>query len=139
MRYLIIILVLVAAVSTCTQNEARELGHEAQSLYQKGDYKEAVATAERGLKAAENAKNNADIVLSLNNLAFFYQMQGKYVLAGPLLERALKIQEEIDGPEHPDVAALLEALGIHYSEQGDYKKAESLLKHALAIQEKMLG
>ena len=40
--------------------------------------------------------------LSLNNLAFLYQDQGKLDAAEPLLERALAICEQSLGPEHPN-------------------------------------
>ena len=43
---------------------------------------------------------------SLNNLAVFYQDQGKYAEAEPYLQRALTIIEQALGPDHPNTVTV---------------------------------
>ncbi len=64
---------------------------------------------------------------------------GHYSDAEPLLIRALKINEEALGPEHPKVAQSLNNLAVLYNAQGKYAEAEPLYKWALLIAEKALG
>ncbi len=64
---------------------------------------------------------------------------GKYGEARNLVERMLKIHEQVLGANHPDVAADLNNLAILYSISGDYTKGEQLGQRALIIREKELG
>lgn len=49
----------------------------------------------------------------------FFFFQGKYSEAGSLYKRAQAIQEEIFGPEHPDVAqSLNNRAGVLYDQVG---------------------
>jgi tetratricopeptide (TPR) repeat protein len=48
-----------------------------------------------------------DVARSLNNLAGLYYAQGRYEAAEPLYQRALAIQEQRLGPNHPDVVVTL--------------------------------
>jgi len=52
---------------------------------------------------------------SLNNLAGFYESQGKYAEAEPLYKRALEITEKALGPEHPCVGIFLNNLALLYN------------------------
>jgi len=52
-----------------------------------------------------------------------------------MLERALKIQEEYYGKEHPEVAITLTNLGDAYRISGDLKQSLIVLKRALKINE----
>jgi hypothetical protein len=47
-----------------------------------------------------------DVATSLNNLAWPYRIQGRYVEAELLLQRALTIAEQALEPTHPLVAAV---------------------------------
>ncbi len=76
---------------------------------------------------------------SLNNLAVLYDNQGRYAEAEPLYERALAIQEEVLGAEHPDVAVSLNNLAALYYAQGRYAEAEPLYERALGVGEKVFG
>jgi tetratricopeptide (TPR) repeat protein len=69
-------------------------------------------------------------------------LQGKlaeYRAAEPLYRRALEIQEQILGPEHPDTATSLNNLAILLDAQGKLAAAEPLYRRTLEIQEKVLG
>ena len=45
-------------------------------------------------------------------MASLYMAQGKYKEAEPLLKRALEINENALGPEHPDTATSLNNLAV---------------------------
>lgn len=79
------------------------------------------------------------LLASINNLATLYFKQGKYAEAEPLYQRALAIQEQRLGTEHPDTATCLNNLAAFYHEQGKYAEAEPLYQRALAIREQQLG
>ena len=64
---------------------------------------------------------------------------GQYVRAVVVGKKALKVAEEIVGPDHPSVARSLNNLALLYNTQGQYAAAEPLYKRALSINEKALG
>ena len=68
--------------------------------------------------------DHPDVATSLNNLAEFYRIQGRYAEAEPLIHRALAARKQVLGDAHPDtcltrgnLASLLEKTGRH--EQAD--------------------
>ena len=65
--------------------------------------------------------------------------RGNYAEAEPLHRRALAINEQALGPEHPLTAISLDNLAVLYNKQGRYAEAEPLYKRTLAIFEKALG
>ena len=72
---------------------------------------------------------------SLTNQALLYDSQGRYAEAEQLYQRALAIQEETLGREHPDVARSLNNLADLYRGHGRYAEAESLYRRSLDILE----
>ena len=64
---------------------------------------------------------------------------GQYARAVVVGKKALKVAEEIVGPDHPSVARSLNNLALLYNTQGQYAAAEPLYKRALSIAEKALG
>ena len=64
---------------------------------------------------------------------------GQYARAVVVGKKALKVAEEIVGPDHPSVATSLNNLAGLYMTQGQYAAAEPLYKRALSIYEKALG
>ena len=64
---------------------------------------------------------------------------GQYARAVVVGKKALKVAEEIVGPDHPSVATSLNNLALLYDTQGQYAAAEPLYKRALSINEKALG
>jgi tetratricopeptide (TPR) repeat protein len=97
------------------------------------NWKSALQLAERF------GPDDGRLTISLNNLAEFYQNEGKYTEAEPLRKRALALMEKILGPEHPLVVQGLYSLATLYWAQGKYADAEPLSKKSLAIVEKVLG
>jgi tetratricopeptide (TPR) repeat protein len=76
----------------------------------------------------------------LNQLAAYrYVALGAYVLARPLYERALKLREEVLGPEHPATGISLNNFADLLASQGDLAAAQPLYQRALEINEKILG
>lgn len=110
------------------------------NAYKQGRYPEAEQWLREAVKEAEAVKSqDLRLARSLNDLGVIYYAQGKHAEAVPLYERALAIQENILGREHPLVALTLNNLAALYHAQGKYYKAEPLYERSLAIREKALG
>jgi tetratricopeptide (TPR) repeat protein len=60
-------------------------------------------------------------------------------LAEAMYLRALRIQEQITGPEHLEIAVVLSELAYLYTRQGKYEQAESLYRRSLTIWERIPG
>jgi tetratricopeptide (TPR) repeat protein/DNA-binding XRE family transcriptional regulator len=69
----------------------------------------------------------------LYETASYLKDRGRQVEAEPLYRKALHIQEQQLGPEHPDVAHALNGLASLYFEQSKYMEAEPLYQQALHI------
>jgi tetratricopeptide (TPR) repeat protein len=65
--------------------------------------------------------------------------KGKYLEAVPLAECAVKISDQVLGPEHPTTALNLNSLAGLYDAMGQYEQALPLYQRALEINEKVLG
>ena len=63
-------------------------------------------------------------------------MQGKQLVAERFANRALRIKEELYGPENPEVAVTLRSLGDIYFADRRYPETERLYRRALRTQEK---
>jgi hypothetical protein len=75
-----------------------------------GHYAEATQQFQAALVLAEAFHpGDARRVTSLTNLAAAYQAQRQYPLAEPLYQQALVLQEQLLGPENPQLIELLEA------------------------------
>jgi tetratricopeptide (TPR) repeat protein len=103
------------------------------SLYEQGRYNESAVAYQHCLQIRE------DDPLTLNNAALSLMLAGDYARAEVLYRRALAINEESLGPEHPYVAPILSNLAQLLQQKGDYTGAEPLMRRALAIQIKALG
>ncbi len=76
----------------------------------------------------------------LNQLAEYRHVAlGAYPQARPLFERALAIQEEVFGPDHPQTAASLNNLALLLMDEGDFVASRPLFERALAIDEARFG
>jgi tetratricopeptide (TPR) repeat protein len=80
-----------------------------------------------------------EAVLLLEETGWYIAERARYKEAEPLLERALKISEHVQGSEHLDTARAAGTLGWLYEKQGRYEQAEPLYQRALAIREQQLG
>jgi tetratricopeptide (TPR) repeat protein len=65
--------------------------------------------------------------------------RSQFELALSLYQRALVIQEEVTGPEHPKVATLVQHLAYLYRYLDQFEQAESLLHAAVSLLETALG
>ena len=81
----------------------------------------------------------ADAASLLHALGVYFYYRGRYTEVEPFYQRALKIQEQALGGEHPDTAVTLHNLASLYQEQGQYEAAEGLYQRALKIDEQALG
>ncbi len=79
------------------------------------------------------------MAIRLSNLAGVRKDLGEPNEARPLLERALAIDEETFGPEHPYVAIRLSNLALVRLDFGEHEEARPLLERALGIATKRLG
>ena len=75
----------------------------------------------------------------LNNLAQLLQATNRLAEAEPLMRRALAIDEQSFGPDHPNVASGLNNLAQLLQATNRLAEAEPLMRRALAIDEKSYG
>jgi tetratricopeptide (TPR) repeat protein len=75
----------------------------------------------------------------LNKTAHYLDDTARFDEALPLYERALVVQENTLGPDHPSTATSLNNLAELYRSQGRYDEALPLYERALEITEKALG
>ena len=95
--------------------------------FEQGDYAEAA----RQFQAALSLADAGSLSTSLMNLAAVYYAQGQYTDAAPLYRRALVLQEQILGPDHPQLVGVLEAnAAVHHK----MHPVQSLLPWSLANQ-----
>ena len=87
----------------------------------------------------ECGRKDSDAGALFNNLAFVYFEQGNYGKAMEYYGKALAIEENVMGKNHPNTATTYNNLAGVYHEQGNYDKALEFHKQALAIREDVLG
>ena len=72
------------------------------------------------------------------NQAVAAHKEGKLQEAEPLLRKALKSQEEVLGPKHPDTLTSLHDLGNLLMSMGKHREAEPLCRRAWETSEEVL-
>ncbi len=75
----------------------------------------------------------------LNQTGYYLRTRARYEEAGPLLKRALAINERLLGPTHINTATSLNNLAGLYWYQGRLDEAEPLYQRALKIRKRALG
>ena len=75
----------------------------------------------------------------MGTLGVYWHTRGQFRTAEPLYRRALAIDEERYGPDHPDVAIALSNLAFLLKATNRLDEAEPLYRRALAIVERSLG
>lgn len=75
----------------------------------------------------------------LNRAGIYLCERASYSLAESLLQRALRLWEQVEGSEHPTVAEPLHSLAHLYRYQGKYAEAATLFQRALRLWEQQLG
>jgi CHAT domain-containing protein len=101
--------------------------------------KQAMATADAAFKKSMKRKNSFDGRRFQSNLAFMYQMAGKYTEAEATFLDMKKSAEKNMAANNPEYAALLNQLAILYIQTKKYDQVEPLLKKAQDILKKKLG
>lgn len=108
--------------------------------FQASHFAEAEKHFIQALELAETPPfNNDRLHFSLYQLAEIYRIQSKFAEAELILKRTLEVDEELLGPEHPNVALGLNNLASNYRIRGRYEEAEALLKKALKVLEDSMG
>jgi len=128
-------LAAVVARTPAEQEEYRSLRTsdlEAEGLWKKNRYSEAVVVCEKalGLRKKLLGEEHPDTANGYNNLAFNLKSQGKHVEAQPLFEKSLALRKKLLGEEHPDTAFGYNNLALDLCVQG--KQAEALEQWLLA-------
>ena len=75
----------------------------------------------------------------MNQLGQYLKLRARFTQAEPLYRRALAIDEQSYGPEHPNVAVTLNNLAILLKVTNRLAEAEPLYRRALAIDEQAYG
>ncbi len=79
------------------------------------------------------------VLPALEALANLHRNASEYMEAEPLLVRALKIREALNGPDGPEVIALVDSLAYVYFGMHRFAEAESCYKRLLDLWEKSAG
>jgi len=69
----------------------------------------------------------------LNDVGLCLKKRGEFVEAKAVMQRVLKISEQIYGPDHPDVAKIVNNLGLVLRDLGKFPKAKTCFERALKI------
>ena len=119
---------------------ARDLTTAAVLRQQAGDVAKAVDGLVRALAEWDNAAPaDPQALTAMEALAAIYRDTSKYAEAEPLLLRALRLREAVDGPDAAEVISTVDSLA--YVEFGlkNFPEAETLYRRLLALWEKNAG
>jgi tetratricopeptide (TPR) repeat protein len=75
----------------------------------------------------------------LNEVGLYLRTRGEFDEAKTALQRALKIDEQVYGPDHPNVARDVNNLGLVLRDLGDLQEARKCFERALKIDEQVYG
>ncbi|MEA2049003.1 MAG: CHAT domain-containing protein [Campylobacterota bacterium] len=112
--------------------------------YKRGDLSGAIIHYQDALNIIENTpyrayREGAERASIFYNLGLLYIETGDLDKALGLMQKALKIRENIFGKEHADTAENYDALGKIYQNLKDFPKAEQYYLKAFSIREKVYG
>ncbi|KAH9881001.1 hypothetical protein J1614_001494 [Plenodomus biglobosus] len=111
-----------------------------QCLCVDGRIREAVVWLERSCQQrSQLSEDDPDRLLSQQELAIAYEIDGQVDKAVLLLEHVVGVQKKTLAPEHPFQLASQQALAIAYRTDRQVDKALALLEHAVGVQEKTLA
>lgn len=86
------------------------------------------------VKHAESlGKGNPLVLSSLYSLADYYRSQRQFDKAEEQYQKALRLKEELSGPNHPDIVTILKNYASLLREAQRYAEAENLTSRASAI------
>ena len=115
----------------------RQLVEKSAQLRQRGLHDQGIGTLREALAAAvdEHGPDHPIVAYVMYTLGTTYLMSDNMEAARPMLERSLRIREQVFGPDHPDVAAVVNNLGALHERQGNLDEAIPLFERSLAIWE----
>lgn len=110
-------------------------------LRAEGDYDGAEGALRQGIELLERHHPHLTIKLAqaLSSLANILVGQGRFAEAGGLLERALVIQEEVQGSRHPDLAGDLNVLALLRCREGNHLESLELLERSARLRGRIIG
>lgn len=80
-----------------------------------------------------------NLAISYNNFAVLLMNIEKYLQAEEMLNKCLRIQEQVYEPMHPHLASSYNTLRKLLMKTGEYIQAEEVLNRCLQIQEEVLN
>lgn len=121
--------------------EATAAHERARSLFEQGQYRDAVQPAQQAVALREQVlgPTHDDVATALTTLGLIHGTLIQLTQATPLLERALKIRRSALGPNDPNVGESLTNLATVLYAAGDFTHAIHTLEQGLAIRERALG
>lgn len=105
---------------------------------EQGEFDRAETCAEQALELARKIDEQTEAV-GLTNLAQLLQDTNRLSEAEPLMRRALSIDEQAYGPDHPEVAIDLNNLAGLLQDTNRLSEAEPLMRRALSIDDQSFG
>ena len=104
-------------------------------------YDKAIKYIQKDLITNENNYNKYDenYLISLNNLAYIYSLDGQFEKAEIWYNKIIEIRKKTNGENHPDYALSLSNLASTYIDEGKYSLAEPLYILSLKIRKKNYG
>ena len=108
---------------------------------EQGDPKRAVDYAQQELTIAEKnaGTNSLSYSFALMTLGYVYYTQKQYEYAAPYLDKAVKIHEQLSGPQAMIVVSSKQMLCQTYDGMGQPAKAEACSRELLPLVEKAFG
>ena len=121
--------------------QARLLQTAADTLRELGLYDAATAPQERALQTRRSllGDDHPDTLMSIGNMGFLLQAQGKLTEAEPLLREALEGKRSLLGDDHPDTLGSINNMGLLLDSQGKLAEAEPFYREALDGNRRVLG
>lgn len=131
------LLSLASARTICSQNpEWQSLVKQAEDLYNHGDLKGAIRTAQQAVTAASSPKESAH---SLDRLGFFEYTFGDLKNAEPALRQALEIRRTELGADTADYAESANDTALLCRDSARLPEARTLAEQAVNIRRRLFG
>ncbi len=124
------------------RHRARAVDIAAVVAYQQGQYEVAADTSQTAvqmLERLEGPDRDATLANALNHLGAAQDELQRYSLAEANFRRAVEIEEERLGPDHPMVAGKLGNLAVNLQMQHRYADALEIQRRVLDLRERALG
>ncbi|HBP89569.1 MAG: tetratricopeptide repeat protein [Nitrospira sp.] len=132
-----VIFLLISLLSGCASHSRKSSPSTQSSLPAKTGETHTPALEYQLLATVKHAEGlgpgNPLLLSSLYSLATYYEDRKEYDKAAVQYERALKLKETANGPNHPDVAAILQRYGRLLQAANRPSEAANLLLRSEAI------